>query len=151
MCISSAISIPSSRFHSFPFIFIHFHISPLSHFHFHFHFQYTPRSDINQRKRRNRLPIGSLHVSISSIFSFLFSFFSIFYSRYDQSINQSITSHIVLSAEKDYMALQKKIMCLAEKDYKTIPLSLTCPDPRLICRLLARRAKLLDGKLFFLF
>ena len=51
VCISSAISIPSSRFHSFPFISIHFHISSLFHFHFHFHFQYTPRSDtksINQ-------------------------------------------------------------------------------------------------------
>ena len=48
VCISSAISIPSSRFHSFPCIFIHFHISSLFHFHFHFHFQYTPRSDMNQ-------------------------------------------------------------------------------------------------------
>ena len=51
VCISSAISIPSSRFHSFPCIFIHFHISSIFHFHFHFYFQYTPRSDINQSMR----------------------------------------------------------------------------------------------------
>ena len=48
VCTSSVISIPSSRFHSFPCIFIHFHISSIFHFHFHFYFQYTPRSDINQ-------------------------------------------------------------------------------------------------------
>ena len=50
VCTSSAISILSSRFHSFSFISSHFHISSIFHFHFHFHFHFqcTPRSDINQ-------------------------------------------------------------------------------------------------------
>ena len=46
--ISLAISIPSSRFHSFSFIFMYFHVSPLFPFHFHSHFQCTPRLDPNQ-------------------------------------------------------------------------------------------------------
>ena len=69
VCISSANSIPSSRFHSFLCIFIHFHISSIFHFHFHFIFNTHPdRTSINLSKKNFEEQSGSFtarrHLSI---------------------------------------------------------------------------------------